>query len=289
MTPNLVHHSRRKGIALLFGLLGAVALASIPATGVAGGSEPSPRHLLPGQEVFDQAQEVPDSELGEMRGRFVSFGQVLYFGIEMVTQWATAAGEIFRSGVRMVIDWASVQFRPNVTVERIASYANSQGSGTASPASGSSGGGPVQGISSGGLNNAQGVVQVVQVTGDDNSIHNRVNLAVNAGPDNGNTPDDPGVAAAGGGTQSVVAGEAQAVLTTSVGANNLEVSVEVPGQGVARQSLGNIAGLLQSVQVGGDMNRVLNMVNLTAQLNSLTDSGRRAVNIQSALQSLRGL
>jgi hypothetical protein len=48
--------------------------------------------------------DVSDTELSEMRGRFISQGRPIYFGIAMQSQWSSAGGEIISAGMNIGIN-----------------------------------------------------------------------------------------------------------------------------------------------------------------------------------------
>ncbi len=183
-----------------------------------------------------------------------------------------------------------MSFQPRIVVVRTAAY-NGAGSTPPVPAASPAGSVTVDGIQSGGLDKVKGVSQVMQVAGDDNKATNlvRVQLAKILPSDGTASSETDGTMAAGEGTQSVKVGDVGAVVTTEIAANRLATAVAVPGQGVAQQSLAGLLGMRQSVQVNGNLNRVMNSLHLKAMLRDLGDLGRSNVNIHAALQNLRGL
>lgn len=246
-------------------IAGAVAMMSLAPAALA-----APVH----RDAF-RPVELADAELGEMRGRFVSQGEILYFGVEMYTQW-TAAGEVYVAGLNIGIDRSQSSFRPTVTIVRIADIRNTNPSDTATGAAAG------RAISQGGLDAVQGVGQVVQVTGDANLARNNMMLTVRSY--NG-TP----LATAGGtaGSATAVDPQSGAVASATVANNSLGVAVTVPGQGTAMQGIAGSTGMRQLVQVTGDMNNVVNTLSLTAEVgrtvNTITPS------LSAAINTMRGL
>lgn len=118
-------------------------------------------------------EEIPDEELGQMRGRYtVGDNRVLWFGVSMITTWQTQAGQTVRGNLDVAIDLRgqrpTVTFTPNVNISEGASDAQTH------IASGGS-------IDSAGLANVSGMVQSVQVAGDGNRAGNSTRLVVRSG------------------------------------------------------------------------------------------------------------
>jgi hypothetical protein len=240
---------------------------------------PIARAALPqGLEMFNGMQEVSDSDLGHMRGKFASNNQVLYFGIEMVSKWQTPAGNLVTAGANLNIDFRgnggstpTVQYVPTVTIVQ-------QGQGANSPQSGNA-----NGVSGGaGLANVSGVSQSIQVAGQSNAIHNGINMQV-----------DLTSAAQGGSIANAVQGQAGAVsatgndgtvATVTLANNSIGVNVVVPGQGQVLQQIRN-QGMFQSARIGGDLNQIQNAITMHIGLN--TASGTGIGNAYAALQGLK--
>jgi len=116
-------------------------------------------------EMFHEMQEVSDGDLDHMRSKFARDNQVLYFGVEMVSQWQTPTGNLVTAGANLNIDFQgsggtpTVQYVPTVTIVQ-------QGAGAVLPQSGNS-----NGVSGGaGLANVNGVSQSIQVAGQSNAV-----------------------------------------------------------------------------------------------------------------------
>lgn len=251
--------------------LAAVLAAAVSALPLARAAMPPDTH------VFDHAAVVPDAELADMRGKFVAAGQVMYFGVEMVTQWLSASGQaITASGILQVSlagDAPQIRFTPHITVEQRAA--------TAGPAGGSfaAAGG------AGGLQDVQGVVQNIQVAGASNGITNTIGINVNA------SPAAPEVQPAPGGSLTASTTTAGgSVATVGLGADGMKVAVMVPDQGRAVQQIhrtGMVGGqVLQSVQLGGDVNQIQNRINLNVQMNPGAGPASQAGNMLLGLKMI---
>lgn len=136
------------------------------------------------------------------------------------------------------------------------------------------------------LDNISGVVQNIQVAGDGNSVLNDVTWEVT------DQKIDSG---------SETLEEIATSSSTTTSANNVTTQVQVqgdkigyvinaPGQGQVRQQISSdaVRGLVQSTQLVGDINRVLNQMHLQIQVDP-SGNNRRINNLRSALSNLRGL
>ncbi|MDP3745076.1 MAG: hypothetical protein Q8Q76_12175 [Methylotenera sp.] len=234
--------------------------------------------LPPDVDIFNNMQEVSDSDLGHMRGKFASNNQVMYFGIEMVSQWQTPTGNLVTAGANLNIDFQgngstpTVQYVPTVTiVSQGQDAASAQNGGTNSVSGGA------------GLANVSGVSQSIQVAGQSNSINNGIDMQV----------DISSSAQAGGSVSSAVQGHAGSVsangndgtvATVTLSNNSIGVSVVVPGQGDVLQQIRN-QGMFQAARIGGDLNQIHNNITMHIGLNSA--SGVGSAGAFAALQGLK--
>lgn len=239
---------------------------------------PMARAALPqGLEVFNGMQEVSDSDLGHMRGKFASNDKVMYFGIEMVSQWQTAAGNLVTAGANLAIDFKgnggstpTVQYVPTVTIVQ-------QGQGAPAPLNGNT-----NVVSGGaGLANVSGVSQSIQVAGQSNDIKNGIDMQV----DISSAAQSGTIAGAMQGQAGALSstGDDGTVATVTLADNSIGVSVVVPGQGQVLQQIRN-QGMFQSARIGGDLNQIHNSITMHIGLNSAAGNG-----FGSAYAALQGL
>lgn len=254
-------------------------LLSVSLTGSALMLQPA-MATMPDTHIFSHAVEIPDEDLAGMRGRYAGPGEILYFGVDIVTQWQTPDGRMFNSSVNLSVD---KQYRPTITIVT----QNAPGNGAASQASAGHGNVTI----SGGLGNVSGVAQSIQIGGDGNAVRNdlNMNIKLNASDVSANTDASKGIVLNGAGTTAIDANGGKTTVTLS--GNNLSMTVDVAGQGQVLQQLrgganGN-SGFLQSARVGGDMNQIHNVININAGLSGA--SGMSAPGLQSALETLRGI
>jgi len=259
---------RRKNIQkkLSLALAGVLAFAPVAKAG-----------LPPDIDVFNNMQEVSDSDLHQMRGKFASDNQVLYFGIEMVSQWQTPTGNLVTASANLNIDFSdngntpTVQYLPTVTIVQ-------QGQAIAPS-------GNTNGVTGGaGLANVSGVSQSIQVAGQSNSIHNGIDMQVDlTSPAQGGYISNAIQGQAG----SVSAtGDDGTVATVTLANNSIGVDVVVPGQGQVLQQIRN-QGMFQSARIGGDMNQIHNAITMHIGLNANAGTGMSSA--FAAFNSMKGI
>lgn len=263
------------------GLLCATALAF----GIAAGGAPQAFALEPGMPelaVFAHAPEIPDGALSHIRGRFISQGQIVSFGISMVSEWITPLGQTLTAGATMGVELAHdqpvVSFQPSLNITQDAAGSVSpQNANYVDPGSG--------------MRNVSGVAQGIQVAGDSNSITNNTSISV--------TTDNINIPAGGTGAQGAHSlTRSGATVAANLGANGVGVSIIVPNQGQVIQQIqggslnvGSLAagsGLVQLVQTTGSLQQIRNVAHLQIQLKSLTGLANHS-NFNQALDMMRGL
>ena len=241
----------------------------------------------PDVTVLSEAPQASDEALAEMRGRFQARGRIVQFGVRMVTSWRTPRGEKLEAAADLRIGRLdsrspTIQFEPTVSI--VSQHAGGDsGSGSSSGNSGSSGhsgssgngGSGGNGANSGsvqagaGHNTTVGVVQVIQVAGDQNSVKQTASVVVSS---------EPVLNGSGGGAQLAPREETRASasgssVSVSLRRDELSVEAKVPDVGTAVQRLRGAAlhgkgaaGLLQSSTVAGDFQVIDSAVMLRMQM-----------------------
>ncbi|MHB0986946.1 MAG: hypothetical protein ACYC05_15320 [Sulfuricella sp.] len=223
---------------------------------------------LPDMHIFSNAEEISDEELSGMRGRYVDSGQVMYFGVEMYTRWQATDTMANNARTNLMVTPDGTGYRATITFTTWEDPSNS-------PAP-TPGGGTIS--ISGGIGNVSGVGQSIHIGGNGNAIRNDVNMNVDL-----NAAEGP---PAGG--ESLGQGSHHYGSTTvTVGGNSLSMAVNLGGQSQVLQQIKGGQGFLQSAHIGGDLNRVHNVITVNAGLNGA--SGLQAHGLQSSMQMLRGL
>ncbi|RTE64907.1 hypothetical protein EH243_14600 [Amphritea opalescens] len=230
-----------------------------------------------------QGAAVSDSELASMRGRFIDGRNVTFFGVSMMTDWYLQSGKHIDMEMQVNFDLSGDRYQPTMSMYR------SQDVGS-QVASGYSGDEPLDNISnSQGLNSVSGVVQNIQVAGDQNRVENGVEWTIS----------DQAAVQQTDGLVKVDVAESQNHLTeegvgtkVSVGTDGVGYQVDVPDVGRVTQHINSSqltgGNILQSTQLNSDLNQVFNRIGLTVTLSPET-SNMHPQNINNALNQLRGL
>lgn len=219
------HITCRLILALVAGAIAAPALA---------GPQESPTRAA-------ALQEISDAELGAMRGRYiVGDNRVAWFGVTMVSDWATAAGQQLQGAMTLGFDLRgarpSVSFQPSVTIT----------SGDVPAVAGTGQ------VDAAGLANVGGLVQAVQIAGDGNTARNGLSLRVRDGTAPALSSDTVRSA-----ELRIDGAQARAMLDDS----GARVLLQVAGQGAVEQWI-DARTLGQSIQLTGDGSRVGNQMQL---------------------------
>ena len=216
--------------------------------------------------------EIPDPELGLMRGRFaVGDNQVLWFGVSMISSWQTTGGQLLQGRLDIGFDFSNgdpvVSFTPNVVL-----------TDEQAPM-------PVPGgqrhVDSAGLANVNGLVQGVQVAGDGNAASNVTSLTVRDG-------EVPAIAGGGsdGGALSAASGAASADVNFD--GNGARVLLQVAGHGAAEQWI-RAGSMGQSIRLQSDGQSVSNRLHLDLVRQSLPSTAMLNQNVAQALVTARGI
>jgi len=235
---------------------------------------------LPDTSVFANAREVSDDILGDTRGKFVSGGRVVRFGIEMASKWESR-GKALEAAANLHVDMSRSTSRPDVTFTPRFTVADADSVPT--PAS------ATRTVDAGnGISNVSGVAQSIQVAGDGVSAANDAAVQIEIGPGTGSGSSGLPAPAAATQAQTTPSG---AALSASVDANGLGVSITVPGAGEIKQQIRSSAagggGLAQTISIAGDAVRVHNATVLRIEM--ARPDGLSAGNVRAALSNLRGV
>lgn len=194
-------------------------------------------------------------------------GQVVYFGVEMVSQWQVGSGQSqsqLAAGAALGVNLRDPQ-HPQVSS---AQWNSAQGQmPPASVANGDVvGGAPL-------TNMGGGVGQSIQIAGNGNSATNQAQIDVGSSSPPAWLPvPTVGVGACGAACQTTIGG-------------GMGVSITLPG-GVILQQIGS-NGVLQSAQLASDMNQIINTLTMHVQVAPV--SGFNVGQLTTILQSMTGL
>jgi hypothetical protein len=198
--------------------------------------------------------ELKDSEMAELRGRYVMPGRIISFGIVMSSTWTNAVGDSITGKASMQID------KTTITPQFYVQTTGSSGTGTNQ----NTGTGTV--VGGAGLGSGQGVTQSVRAAGDGNTATNNVGITIS---DNGFAPANmaqSGQVLVAGGT---VTGDS-AAGRVSVSANNGGLQMAIQANHNQGNSLQQIGGgtVLQGTVLTGNTNFVNNMTQLNVVMNN---------------------
>lgn len=223
---------------------------------------------------FASGRQLSDSELGQMRGRFVDKGSLMFFGVQMTSEWRTSQGEHLMVQGNLFGDLRGRS--PEVTFEPRLTMVSMKEPGT----TGLVGNGAI--VRDAGSSNARGVVQTIQAGGDFNAAANDLQIDVldaSAGVDLrlGGVAD--------GLERRLPSGTRMAVQQDGRG---LGLEMQVPGMGRVSQAIVPGQGLRQSIQLSSDLQQVRNLTRLQLYMDRRgSDAG--AAGVRSAVESARQL
>lgn len=217
-------------------------------------------------------QEIPDAELGGMRGRYTVGGNaVAWFGVSMISTWQTADGQRLQGMLTLGMDFTKggaprVSFTPTVSITA---------ADAALPDTHTSG----REIDASGLANVGGLVQSIQLAGDGNRASNVLQLNVRDGG------DAHEFGAEGASSASTVGGGASA--TASFNGNAASIDLQIAGQGAVQQWLRS-GSVGQSIQLMADGHDVGNRLQIDLVRQSVQANVPLVQNVAQAITLARG-
>ena len=216
--------------------------------------------------------ELKDSEMAELRGRYVMPGRIISFGIVMSSTWTNAVGDTITGKASMQVDSSTITPQFYVQTTGASGTGTNQNTGTGNVVGGA------------GLGTGTGVTQSVRTAGDGNTANNNVGINVT---ENGFAPSNSvqsGQVLVAGGT---VTGDS-AAGRVSVSANNggLQMAIQANhNQGNSLQQIGS-GQVLQGTVLTGNTNFVNNMTQLNVVMGN---NGLNGPALNCNLDQLKGL
>ncbi|VVQ00767.1 hypothetical protein PS907_05313 [Pseudomonas fluorescens] len=216
--------------------------------------------------------ELKDSEMAELRGRYVMPGRIISFGIVMSSTWTNAVGDTITGKASMQVDSSTITPQFYVQTTGASGTRTNQNTGTGNVVGGA------------GLGTGTGVTQSVRTAGDGNTAYNNVGINVT---ENGFAPSNivqSGQVLVAGGT---VTGDS-AAGRVSVSANNggLQMAIQANhNQGNSLQQIGS-GQVLQGTVLTGNTNFVNNMTQLNVVMGN---NGLNGPALNCNLDQLKGL
>jgi len=226
---------------------------------------------LPTQAETFKPIELKDQELAALRGRYVMPGRIISFGLVMTSTWQNANGEMIGATSSMQIQQSTVkpQFYVSIITEKGTGSMSSQGTGSVT--------------GGGGLNNTQGVTQVVRAAGDYNAAYNNVDINVTKASSAPAMQQQGQVLAAGSKMGGANGAGSLSVSSTGAGIQFNIVASNNQGSTVQRLAQG---GLMQNTTLLGGGNQVRNITTLNVVLR---DNAPTTGSLNSNLDQLKGL
>lgn len=218
--------------------------------------------------------ELKDSEMAELRGRYVMPGRIISFGIVMSSTWTNSVGDTITGKASMQIDKSTItpQFYVQTTGTKGTGTNQNTGTGTV--------------VGGAGLGSGQGVTQSVRAAGDGNTAYNNVGISVT---ENGLAPanrvESGQVLVAGG----VVRGSS-AAGDVAISAKNGGLQMAIQANNNQGNSLQQIGGgnVLQGTVLTGNTNFVNNITQLNVVMGNSLNNGALNCNLDQ-LKGLRTL
>ena len=218
--------------------------------------------------------ELKDSEMAELRGRYVMPGRIISFGIVMSSTWTNSVGDTITGKASMQIDKSTITPQFYVQTTGTNGTGTNQNTGTGTVVGGA------------GLGSGQGVTQSVRAAGDGNTAYNNVGISVT---ENGLAPanrvESGQVLVAGG----VVRGSS-AAGDVAVSAKNGGLQMAIQANNNQGNSLQQIGGgnVLQGTVLTGNTNFVNNITQLNVVMGNSLNNGALNCNLDQ-LKGLRTL
>ncbi|UMY63857.1 hypothetical protein [Pseudomonas sp. LS.1a] len=230
---------------------------------------------LPAHAETFKPIELKDQELANLRGRYVLPGRIVSFGIVMTSTWQNANGEVIGATSTLQIQQSTI--KPQFYVSLI----DEKGSGSTAAGAASAGNGTVTGGS--GLNNTEGVTQVVRAAGDNNTAYNNVDINVTKANQAPATQPQGQVLAAG---QTLVGENGAGSFSVSSTGVGVQLNINASNnQGSSVQRLAQ-GGLMQNSTLLGNGNHVNNVTSLNVVMRENVPT---AASLNGSLDQLKGL
>ena len=222
---------------------------------------------LAGDFTLTAAPTVPDPVLAKMCGRGELGGQIVFFGIQMQTQWQQGA-TTQSSSLNVALNSSGNTFVPTITFVQN----NAQLSRQLAPKD-------VQ-MQAAGLNNVHGVTQGIQIGGDYNTVGNNVTMNVVRG--------QPGILAADSGDILAMGTHTVGNTTLTINPDTLSMMINNGASQVTQQIGAN--GLAQLVQLAANNSNIHNNMTLTVGESAANLSQQiNLAGLQGMLNNMRAL
>lgn len=248
-------------------------------TGPAGADIPETG--LPGLGI-ENARQISDDELADMRGKYIRPGEVQYFGIDLTSAWTTVDGTVLTASLHFSVDMQDGGApKPTLYVSWLQDCAQCNDESVEL-------GGNSFNLTpgSGGLGTVSGVVQSNIVAGDDNTVRNQMGLRITSDLGSIQQGPPPGMQI----TESMMQELQNGATVQFIMENNTVGMIMTggPANGVVTQTVGRgeAGNLAQHINLGSDFNNIHNVMNVTIGTEALPQINDSTVNY--ALSAMQG-
>lgn len=208
---------------------------------------------------------VSNYALSKIIGRGVIGGTIVYFGVEMQTNWTSSLNQAkMQSSMNVALNSQGNIFTPTITFSTQGGIPNAESTHNNT-------------VNGEGLKNIQGVTQAIQIGGNDNSVQNGMSLNVIKGKPTLNNS----------GINIPLGTQTKNGVTTTIQPGQLSVELS-NGITTIRQGIGS-NGVFQISQVGNNMNQIQNHITLTLGVNPLTTNALNQAQMESIMRNLPNL
>ena len=247
----------------------------------------SPAHAESGLEGLGRA--LSDTELSEMRGKFIRASNIHFFGIELVQSWQSADGVTLNATMVFNVDFANGAGNldgatPQILVswDRICdACADPSMDVTGTSNAGVEGPQPL--LTIGRFASVEGLIQTQEIAGSDNTALNSMNVSVVPASSLQSLREGSGDPIAS--SASMVTGHGETV-DFEVARNQLGVSISRGDDLVQQGVSGELNQAAQHIVLQSSLNSIRNEMAITIGVNDLAQAQQHS--IQSALLAMKG-
>lgn len=250
----------------------AAAIFSVSLMPLCAASAQTPSSSQPGKGLHD----ISDPELNTLRGRYtVGDNAIAWFGVQMISTWQGANGQILQGTLAISMDFSGGHARPSVSFQPSVSITAADASVPMPDTS------VTRQVDAAGLANVGGVVQGVQVAGDNNLANNVVHLNVHDG--------DTALTGSSDTTQrQASANLAGASAQAGFDGKSASVNLAINGVGTVQQWIRN-GSLGQSVQLAADNQTISNLMQIDLVRQSIAGNAQLSQSVAQSINFARGI
>ena len=237
---------------------------------------------MPPSGLEDTGRKLDDSELADMRGKFVAPSGISYFGLALQTSWQSTDGVTTMATIVFNLSFAAGALG-SATPQLLIGWTRSC-EGCGDPAMDVTTPSGVDTVVPAGLESVNGVVQSQLINGTDNNVKNAMTIAF-VPADQVQPADGTGLTEVTGTTVQNFADGDMIQFILEPGQVALALS-ESDGD-LVRQSVGSELGqAAQHVLLNSSFNSINNMMGITVGITELQQADR--MQVESALSAMKG-